>query len=472
MDSHTIAIIGQGYVGLPLTLLAASKGHTVIGLDYDQSRIAQLQFRQMPFEDARLEKQLKNTTIHFTTDYKFISAATDIIVCVPTPVLKNTTPDLSPVEGAARSIAKYLRKDQLVVLESTVNPSVTERIMGKILERESGLVPGRDFYLAHCPERINPGDLKWPVEKISRVVGATGKIGLERAIDLYSSLIDVGTHEVDGVTYPVKVTPMRSIEAAELVKMLENTMADLVIAGVNQVAPLCNKRGIDLYEVLAAMETKNFSFFRKYPRPGAGVGGHCIPVDPWYLIHQGDEEGFPMELYRASRKVNDSMPAYTASLVADGLNDIERPMKNSIVTVLGISYKENVDDIRDTPTFPLIDQLRSKGAYVRAYDPHVSRVRIPQEYHDFVAPTMNEALTNAHAVVVVTAHKEFKEQLSGSYLREHNIKVVIDGRNCISQKECQDAGIIFKGVGKIPRQARAVAADFSRIFQIHGNGRK
>lgn len=476
MVSQKTAIIGMGYVGLPLALLAARKNHDVIGIDFDENRIRKLVRKEMPYEDSELEILLKESrNIQFTTDYAPIRDASSVIVCVPTPVHKDTTPDLSPVEGAAHSIAKYLQKSQLIVLESTVNPGITEGIhFGKILESDTGMHPGRDFYLAHCPERINPGDHNWPTEKIARVVGATGTIGLDRAVSLYESLLDIGTHTVGGQTYDVKVTPMRSIESAELVKMLENTIADLAIAGVSQVAPLCKKRNIDLYEVLAAMETKPFGFFRKYPRPRAGVGGHCIPVDPEYLIHQGDEEDCPMPLYRLARQINHGMPIYTAGIISDGLNEIKRSLNGSIVTVLGIAYKPDVGDTRDTPSFPLIDYLRSKGATVRAYDPHVPMNRVPSDYQNYIAPTLNEAVANAHAVVVVTAHKEFKGQLTGNYFRENQVKVVVDGSNCISSRECLTAGIIYKGIGKIPSEP--TTAHFTRRFELasqyHGNGHK
>jgi len=470
MVARTTAIIGQGYVGLPLTLLASRKGHRVIGIDSDANKVRKLGMRQMPFEDSELEPQLSSAeTVHFTTDYAALREANDIIICVPTPVRKDTTPDLSPVESAARSVAKYLDPDQLVVLESTVNPGVTEGIVGKIIEQETGMRHGKHYHLAHCPERINPGDTKWPAEKISRVAGASDEMGLERTLGLYESLLDIGTHFVDGKEYAVNVHPMGSIEEAELVKMLEKTMSDLVIAGVSQVAPLCNKRGIDLYRVIQGMETKHFSFFRKYPRPGTGVGGHCIPVDPWYLIHQGDQEGVPMDLYRAARRVNDGMPAYTASLVMDGLNEIERSLRKSVVTVLGLSYKENVDDVRDTPAFPLIDHLHRKGALVRAYDPHVSISKVPHEYQDKLAPTLSEAISNSHSVVVATAHNEFREQLSGRYLAEHNVRVAVDGRNCLSSKECAEYNIIFKAVGRVPQDQEVRYVDLMRRYALRGN---
>ncbi|HSU72549.1 MAG TPA: UDP binding domain-containing protein [Candidatus Binatia bacterium] len=474
-----IAVIGLGYVGFPLASLADRKGHDVIGIDCDAKRIELLQKRILPYHAPQLARELEQSHIQFTTDYDALKDVSDIITCVPTPVYDDKTPDLRPIEGAAREIGKRLQRHQNVVLESTVNPGVTEEVMLPILEHYSNLRGGLDFHIAHCPERINPGDDGWPLELIPRVVGSNSAEGRRRNVELYESLLDLGVHtrrEViygveQDVQYLVRVMPLSTIMAAELVKVGENSDSNLMLGGHGQLAQYCKKRDINLEEVVAGMETKPFGWFRKYPRPGTGVGGHCIPVDLHYLTKDARKHGVALSLYEESAAVNDGMPAFTGELVNECLNDVQRPLNGSTVAVLGLAYKENLDDIRDTPAFPLIQYLRERHAIVRAYDPHVPRERVPDEFQDCLATTLDEAVQGADAIVVATAHREFREQLTGSYLASKKVRAAVDGRNCIDGDDCTNAGIVFRAVSRT-YSVGPIEDRKTRIFTYHGNGHK
>lgn len=488
MVVKNVAIIGQGYVGLPLALLASQRGHKVFGIDNDSMRIRTLSMGHSPYESASVQRDLdacvKSNPIEFTENYGVIQdrGIEDIIICVPTPVNEDKTPDLTPVIEASKSIGQHLRQGQHIVLESTVNPGVTEEVMVPILEEYSKMKLNQDFYVAHCPERINPGDDSWPLNKISRVVGASHPDALEHIVEFYESLLDIGTHfgkpyKVEGQlftpTYDVQVMPLTSIKAAELVKSGENSFSDYLIAAANAMAQYCEARGIDYYEVKAGMETKEFSALRKYPSPGNGVGGHCIPVDPYYIIHDAERFGVELVGFKEARKINDSMPKYTAVLLSNGLNEVKKPVNGSTVAVLGVTYKPDVDDTRDTPVYPLLDHLIEDHASLRVYDPHVSKGRIPERFRHYAVDTLDDAVYKADAVIIATAHKEFRE-LSIPHLRENGVKVVVDGRNIISPQDCDKSDIIYKGIGRLSRSDELDAMldriAFMRALRSNGNG--
>jgi UDP-N-acetyl-D-glucosamine dehydrogenase len=278
VNNRTIVVIGLGYVGLPLALLADRKGYKVIGIDVISEKVELLNRRTVPFADQEIAEQLKNSSLEATTDFSRIKDVSIIIICVPTPIYENNMPNFEPVENACRSIAPFLQKEQLVVLESTVNPGFCENIVLPILEKESGLKCGKDFYLAHCPERINPGDKKWNIENINRVVGGFDETGLQKAIEFYKSIISA------------EIKPMASLKEAEAVKIVENAFRDINIAFVNELAMSFSRLNIDVVNVINGAATKPFSFMPHYP--GCGVGGHCIPVDPYYLIEYAKKNGF------------------------------------------------------------------------------------------------------------------------------------------------------------------------------------
>ncbi|MCK5211127.1 nucleotide sugar dehydrogenase [Candidatus Parcubacteria bacterium] len=420
-----ISIIGLGYVGLPLALLADKKGYSVIGIDIDTKKVELVNKKISPFEDKDVARQLKSSKIEASIDFSRIKDSLIVIICVPTPVDTNHMPNLELVENASRKVGEHLKKGQLVILESTVNPGVSERIVRPILEKTSGLKCGQDFYLAHCPERINPGDAKWNVSNINRVVGALSDTGLKLAVDFYKSIIDGD------------VKPMKSIREAEAVKMVENSFRDINIAFVNELAIFFSKLGIDVVNVIEGAATKPFSFMPHFP--GCGVGGHCIPVDPYYLIEYAKKHGFNHDFLALARRINSQMPEYAVEQVRVGLNEKKQSINGAKVAVLGLAYKPDIDDYRESPSFGIIKSLKSFGAKVVSYDPFV-----PSKSS---VKTLSEALKKADAVVIATAHTEFKK-ISPKKYKDNGVKVIVDGRNCLDKEKFQKAGLVYKGIGR------------------------
>lgn len=425
-NDKSVAIIGLGYVGLPLALLASEKGYRVVGIDINEKKIELIKSKNSPFVDDEIEAKLQIDDLEVYTDFTKVGEVQTIVICVPTPVFENRLPDYGPVEGACRGVAPYLQKGQLVVLESTVNPGVCDEIVIPLLEKESQLKAGQDFYVAHCPERINPGDKKWNVSNISRVVGGLNQESLQKALDFYQSVISA----------PIK--PMGSLEEAEAVKVVENSFRNVNIAFVNELAESFSKMGIDVVNVINGAATKPFAFMPHYP--GCGIGGHCIPVDPYYLIDYARKNyGFEHKLLELACKTNEEMPEYTAELVEKGLKARERELKGTKVSVLGLAYKAGIGDCRESPSFELIKALKAKGARVVAYDPYVP------EKSDVAK--LEEALDGSEAVVIATNHALFSA-LRGYELANHGIKVIVDGRNCLDKEEMKSAGLWYAGIGR------------------------
>ncbi|MBI2023763.1 nucleotide sugar dehydrogenase [Candidatus Giovannonibacteria bacterium] len=425
-NNSVVAVVGLGYVGLPLALLASKKGHEVIGIDVDSDKVRKINSRILPFEDKYLSLELEETALHATTDPEAMRKADIIVICVPTPVYKNHLPNLKPLTKAALAVAGQLRKGQLVVVESTINPGVCDTVVMPILEKWSGLKEGRDFYLSHCPERINPGDAKWNVENIPRVAGSFSDEGLIRTLDFYRSVL---TSEIK---------PMGSVKEAEAVKIVENAFRDINIAFVNELARSFSYLGIDIVNVIEGAATKPFSFMPHFP--GAGVGGHCIPVDPYYLIEYAKKNGFTHHFLTLARHINNDMPAYTADLAARALKVKGIPMASAKVAVLGLAYKANIDDCRESPSFKIVERLKKYGADVATYDPYVLS-RSSEK-------SLKAALDNASAVVIATSHSEFIRSITPELIRSFGIKAVVDGRNCLKPKDFDGSGIIYAGIGR------------------------
>lgn len=380
----------------------------------------------MPFIDSEVEQHLaKAKNISFATDFSPVANSSIAIICVPTPVHENHIPNLLPVIGASESVAEFLKKDTLIILESTVNPGVCESVVLPILEKISGLRAGIDFHLAHCPERINPGDKKWNVENINRVVGSMSTEGLLRSASFYES-ITTGT-----------VKRMSTIKAAEAVKVVENSFRDINIAFVNELARSFTKLGIDVVEVIDGAATKPFAFMAHYP--GCGVGGHCIPVDPYYLIEYAKKNGFDHDFLSLARRINNNMPHFTVERLQSGLNEVMRSLKGTTVAILGVSYKPDIDDCRESPSFDIVRILKEYGADVHVFDPFVPA----QSTHT----SIESVLDGAVAVVIATGHSVFKELNPDDFLK-NGVKVVVDGRNCLAKDKLVKAGIVYMGIGK------------------------
>jgi len=425
-SGKTVAVIGLGYVGLPLALLADQKGYKVVGIDVNKEKVDLINKRLVPFVDQKLESTIKKSKLTASTDFKALDQADIVVICVPTPVDEHHKPDLKPVISSCEQVAKHLKKGQLIIMESTVNPGVCDDIVTPILEKGSKLKVGKDFYLAHCPERINPGDTKYDVGNIARVVGSNSSAGLEQAVAFYSSIIDA----------PIK--PMQSLKEAEAVKIVENCFRDVNIAFVNELAMSFSRLGIDIKNVIEGASTKPYAFMAHYP--GCGVGGHCIAVDPYYLIEYAQStNGFNHKMLALAREINNGMPKFTVDTLVGALKKQRLDPKKAKVAVLGLAYKADLDDCRESPSYEVIKELKKLKMAVKIFDPYVKK--------DSTVTSLDEALTGVQAVIITTAHKEFK-QLSPAYLKSKGVKIVVDGRNCLDKNAFVKAGIAYFGIGR------------------------
>jgi UDP-N-acetyl-D-glucosamine dehydrogenase len=413
MEKNIIGIIGLGYVGLPLAILSSHKGLKTIGLDVDEKKINQIKKGNYLLNEEYLYSwNVKNA--EFTSDVKELKKCNIKIICVPTPINKENLPDLDCVEKATKTVLESLNEGDLVVIESTIYPGVCEDVVKLILDKS-----GKEYYLAHCPERINPGDKKWNVSNIPRVVGGLDKKAGIKAKEFYESL-------------GLKVTLLKSVKEAEATKILENTFRDINIAFINEMAQSFYRMGIDVMEVIKGASTKPFSFMAHYP--GVGVGGHCIAVDPYYMIQKGREAGFDHEFLKLARKINSGMPRYVVKMIQNELNLLGLPVKDTKIAILGLAYKNNVGDDRESPSYQLIKILQNKKADLRIFDPYLvekSNVK-----------TLKEAITGAEVIVLCAAHDEFINNQK-MFL---DAKLIIDGRNKLD-KTIFENKVVYKGVG-------------------------
>src|SRR6056297_2755969 len=408
-----ITIIGLGYVGFPLAVQAASRGFTVCGYDVNQSTVDAVNNKTHFLHDSFVRERIEGIEIKAATE---LLSSDVYIVCVPTPVTNFSDPDFTFVRQAVESIAGIIDDGQLVVIESTINPGVSEDLVAPILDKS-----GKRYYLAHCPERINPGDPKWTVANISRVVGGINAESTRRAAELYRRIVDA------------EITELSQIAAAESTKILENTFRDVNIAFINEMARSFHKLGIDVNEVVRGASTKPFGFMPHFP--GIGVGGHCIAVDPYYMIERGKQVGFDHVFLKQARKINSEMPEFALQLLQDGLNEVELPLKGTAVAVLGLAYKPDIRDDRESPAQRLIKLLNEKGAKLLVFDPYYP------EKSD--RSSLKDTLAESQAAVIVTAHNEFLDESLYS-----TQKVVLDGRNCLDKlKFSQSQGPVYIGIG-------------------------
>ena len=416
-----VAIVGAGYVGVPLARVFADGGKSVVLVDVDGARVEQLNRGESYVEDVPseiLKTLVDGGRVSATTDYETLREADAILISLPTPLSRQREPDLSILLAASREIAKRLRQGHLVVLESTSYTGTTREQLLPVLEDGSGLNAGRDFHLAFSPERVDPGRGDWSTKNVPKVVGGITQTCTERAAELYSCAIDT-IHEVS--------TP----EAAELTKLLENIFRSVNIALVNELAQLCDRMGIDVWEVVDAAATKPFGFMSF--QPGPGLGGHCIPIDPFYLTWKAREYDFYTEFVELAGKVNENMPYFCRSLISQALNHgAEKSLKGSRVLILGVAYKSDIGDVRESPALKIIRLLENAGAVVSYHDPHVPQL-----------PDLGHASTDLDpaaydCVVIVTAHSSIDYDAV-----VQQAQLVVDLRNATGRNGSRN-GKVFK----------------------------
>jgi UDP-N-acetyl-D-glucosamine dehydrogenase len=380
-----IGIVGLGYVGLPLAVAFAEAGHHVVALDLDARKIEALARGESYIEDISPERLAAVADrVSPTTRYAELSQAEAVIVAVPTPLTENREPDLGALIGSARSLAAVLQRGQLVVLESTTYPGTTRERFVPLLE-ESGLSAGRDFHVAFSPERVDPGRTDFTLRTTPKVVGGLTHECRERALTLYGEVCDA-------------LVPVSTLEAAELTKLLENIFRTVNIALVNELAMLCDRMAIDIWEVVDAASTKPYGFMRF--EPGPGMGGHCLPVDPFYLAWRAREYDSPTEFIELAGEVNQRMPYFCVEKITEALNDRALAVRGSRIAVLGVSYKAGVGDMRESPALKILTLLRDRGADLVYHDPHVPA--LPE--FGLASRSLEEALDGAACAVIVTAH--------------------------------------------------------------------
>ncbi|MDH4070571.1 MAG: nucleotide sugar dehydrogenase [Ignavibacteria bacterium] len=390
-----VGIVGLGYVGLPLMLCFAEKGFHVVGLDVDSRKTTDLMngksyIKHIPAE--RIRKAVDSGLVKATVDYSEAKSCDAILICVPTPLSKNREPDLSYIVATCEAIAPHLRKGQLIVLESTTYPGTTEEVMVPLLEK-SGLKTDRDIYVGFSPEREDPNRTDFSTASIPKVVGATSPDGLAVAKHLYEQVI-------------VKMIPVSSPSVAEATKLMENIFRSVNIALVNELKVTFMKMGIDIWEVIEAAKTKPFGYMPFYPGPG--LGGHCIPIDPFYLTWKAREYDVTTKFIELAGEINTAMPDFVVSRVMEVLNMFGKPLKGSKILLMGLAYKSNVDDDRESPSYHLIEKLEGKGATVSYHDPHVPEIRPSREYAKYAGRTSVPVETGYDLILISTAHDAFQ----------------------------------------------------------------
>jgi len=387
-----LGVIGLGYVGLPLSMEFARAGFRVIGIDTDEEKVRALQAGESYIQDVPSEwvrAGLEAGTFEATTDFSVLKSVDAVDICVPTPLRKTKDPDISYVRSAVQEIVKYLHEQMLVILDSTTYPGTTDEVILSRLET-TGLKVGEDFFLAFSPERVDPGNPDWNTKNIPKVVGGVTPACTEHAAILYKQTLG-------------PVVPVSSTKVAEMVKLLENTFRSVNIGLVNEIALMCDRMGIDVWEVIDAAATKPFGFMPFYPGPG--LGGHCIPIDPFYLSWKAKESGFEARFIELAGVVNGSMPYHVVSKVVDALNDSGKAVLGSKVLILGAAYKENIDDVREAPSMDIMKILREKGADVSYSDPFVPE--LSEGGFDLRSSELSpELLRESDCIVIATSHSD------------------------------------------------------------------
>lgn len=434
----TLAVMGLGYVGLPLAVQAAERGYAVSGHDLSAELVAKINKRVSPFaNDQRLSATLRCVTadqLTATTSFAGLSKADTVVVCVPTPT-EDTIPDLTYVISAVQTIAKSLRKGQLIILESTVNPGVTREEVLPILEAASGLRCGQDFYLAHCPERIDPGNLQFYVGNLNRVVGGITPACTQKAVLFYESFIDA------------EIMPLDSTEEAEFVKSWENSHRNVMIALAHEAAVICDALDMDVNNIIKGLQSKVDQFGLKLAVPGIGPGGHCIPEDIHYVIKKARQNSIDTRFLDAAADLNDKMPRYAVQQLNRMVRDHGEKLEDLRIALLGLAYKENIEDARRSPAIEVAHILVRRAGGVVVHDPYVTGGGPHSLKGIEQVATLEEALETADAVFVATAHDQYKA-IDAQLLKKYGIRYVFDGRNCLDRDALKQGGLIYKGIGR------------------------
>ncbi len=427
-----VGVIGLGYVGLPLIIEFALKGFPTVGFEVDTKKVDALNRGVSHIVDVsseNVQKAIADGKFTATTDFGELKNCDVVIICVPTPLRKTKDPDMSYILAAGEQIKKYARRGQLVILESTTYPGTTDEVLQPMIE-EAGLKLDEDFLLAFSPERVDPGNPQFQTHNITKVVGGVGKDSTEVSALLYAQIVE-------------NVHPVSSARVAEAAKLWENTFRAINIGMANEMAKVCNALGIDSWEVVRAAATKPFGFMPFYPGPG--IGGHCIPLDPHYLSWKARQHGFDSQFITLAEQINSGMPKYVAGLVRDALNDNEKSVKGAKILILGVAYKRDIDDMRESPALSVIDLLRARGAEVVYHDDFVAEVTFDHSYTIGAGdPLYNQELTDellasADCVVICTEHSgvDYKRVCELS-------KVIVDTRNALKEdlRETSKAKIV------------------------------
>ena len=415
-----IGVIGLGYVGLPLLVEFTSHGFQGTGFEVDEAKANQINAGTSYIGDVpsrKVKEVVDAKRLRATTDFSHLSECDAIIICVPTPLRKTKEPDVSYILAAAEQIAQRLRRGHLIILESTTYPGTTDEVLLPMFE-EQGLKLDEDFLLAFSPERVDPGNPQFQTHNIPKVVGGVTEDSTTVAAHLYSQIVN-------------DVHAVSSARVAEAAKLLENTFRAVNIGMANEMARLCYALNIDTWEVIRAAATKPFGFMAFYPGPG--IGGHCIPLDPHYLSWKARQHGFDSRFISLAEEVNSRMPEHVVQLVADGLNDERKAMNGSNVLLLGVAYKKDINDVRESPALSIIDRLRAKGANVRYHDPFVAELRFDDAHTESSGDPLssvsltNEELQAADCVIIVTDHSDIDYKRICSL-----VPLIVDTRNALN----------------------------------------
>lgn len=415
--------VGLGYVGLPLAVEKAKAGFKTIGFDVQQAKVDKVNAGENYIGDVvqeDLAELVSDGMLEATTDFSRVNECDFVAICVPTPLDEHQQPDTSYIESSAREIAPHLKPGVMVVLESTTYPGTTEELLKPILEEGSGLTCGENLFIGFSPERVDPGNLIYKTKNTPKVVGAIGQEALDKIAAVYEAVL---SSDVIKVSSPA---------VAEMEKILENTYRNINIGLVNEMAMLCDRMGIDIWEVIDAAKTKPYGFTAFYPGPG--LGGHCIPLDPYYLSWKAREYGFHTSMIEASMTVNDGMPEWVVDRAARILNDQQqKAMSGSKVLVLGVAYKQDIDDYRESPALRVIDQLEKRGANVSYFDPWVAEYRHNGETRQSIPELTPEAVEDADIVIVTCGHTNVDYPMVQAHA-----KAVFDTKNVMKGVQPRD----------------------------------